>query len=223
MTLLCKYMHNSLYGKFGQLKINTVIESEDTGRGYWREDRPNLVTGRTVVVTHLMNAEIVQYPEGEGDNSNVAIAAHVTENARFVLWDVIKKVGRSRVLYCDTDSVKIRIADQPRVADLIDPTRLGALKVEDTSQKLYIEGAKNYRTVEYRKIKGIPKKAVEIRPGVFQFDSFVRQVTHLRGGVSRGAMIKTITRTLTATYDKGRVMPSGRVRPFHWQKFPPPS
>jgi len=223
MTLLCKYMHNSLYGKFGQLKINSEITDLATGRGYLREDVPNLVTGRTVVITHLMNSKIVQYPEGEGDNSNVAIAAHITENARFELWDIINHIGRSRVLYCDTDSVKIRTEHSGKVKHLIDPDRLGMLKVEDTSKRLWIEGAKNYRTCEYRKIKGIPHKAKEIEPGVFTFDSFVRQVTHLRGGVSHGVLQKTITRRLTASYDKGRVMPSGRVRPFHYPKFPPPA
>lgn len=222
MTLLCKYMLNSLYGKFGQLKINSDITLLDTGRGYFRQDVPNLVTGRLVVVTHLMNSKIVQYPEGEGDLSNVAIAAHITENARFALWDIMCKVGRSRVLYCDTDSVKIPSRDVFRLKDQMDPTTLGRLKVEDTTPRLWIEGAKNYRSVDARKIKGIPKGAEEISPGVFRFTSFVRQVTHLRSGVHTGAMVKTITRRLTSPYDKGRVMASGRVRPYHWQKTPPP-
>jgi len=222
MALLCKYMHNSLYGKFGQLKINTLIEIDDTGRGYFREDIPNLVTGRLVVVTHLMNRKITKYPEGEGEFSNVAIAAHITENARFTLWEMIKKAGPQNVLYCDTDSMKLRKKDAKNITSLIDPDRLGALKVEDTVKKLVIEGAKNYRSESIRKIKGIPRNAKEISPGVFSYTSFVRQVSHLRGGMVKGALIRTITRRLTAVYDKGRVTASGKVEPFHWQHFPPP-
>jgi len=131
------------------------------------------------------------------------------------------KVGRSRVLYCDTDSVKIRARDVFRLKAQMDPLTLGWLKIEDTTPRLWIEGAKNYRSVDARKIKGIPKAAKEISPGVFRFTSFVRQVTHLRSGVNTGAMVKTITRRLTSPYDKGRVMASGRVRPYHWQKNPP--
>lgn len=213
-ALLCKYMHNSLYGKFGQLGIKTLIEEDETGRTYLREDIPNVATGKMVVVTHLMNRKITTSEEGEGKMSNVAIAAHVTENARFVLWEYMKKAGRGNVLYCDTDSLKLRVSDLKKVTRLVDPNLLGMLKVESRDNKLWIEGAKNYRTVTYRKIKGIPRKAVEISPGTFTFESFVRQVTHLRGGVEKGVMVRTITRRLKATYDKARVLRSGRVVPF---------
>ncbi|GAH63209.1 unnamed protein product, partial [marine sediment metagenome] len=106
--LLCKYMHNSLYGKFGQMKIVSEFEDFDNGGEYTREDVYSMITGKMVTITHLMNQRLIQYQEGEGENSNVAIAAHITENARFVLWDLMKKAGLKNVLYCDTDSIKIR-------------------------------------------------------------------------------------------------------------------
>lgn len=213
--LLCKYMHNSLYGKFGQLNIVSELEDFNNGGEYTREDVYNIITGRIVTITHLMNQRLIQYSEGEGANSNVAIAAHITENARFYLWSIIQKIGKSRVLYCDTDSVKIRVKDLPRVIDMIDPGKLGKLKIEDTSETLILEGAKNYRTEHKRKIKGIPKKAVETSPGVFTFESFVRQVSHLRDSQITGAQMRTITRTLKHKYNKGNVSPSGRVTPFN--------
>jgi len=215
--LLCKYMHNSLYGKFGQLKIVTDINDSESEHDYYREEVFNMVTGRKVVITHLMNQEIVQYPEGEGDYSNVAIAAHITENARFYLWSLINEIGPRKVLYCDTDSLKVRKSDIGPLENKINPEVLGALKIEDESKTLILEGAKNYRTEHKRKIKGIPHNAVEVRPGVFTFDSFVRQVSHLRSGHITGSQVKTITRTLKHNYDKGIVLKSGKVKPF---KFP---
>ena len=213
--LLCKYMHNSLYGKFGQLKIVSDIEDFNNGHEYYREEIPNFVTGRTHIHTYLMNQRIIQYPEGEGEYSNVAIAAHITENARFYLWSIIQRIGPSKVLYCDTDSVKIRSKHIGPVKALMGPDTLGMLKVEDESKTLLLEGAKNYRTESKRKIKGIPHKAIEIRPGVFQFTSFVRQVSHLRTGQITGAKVKVITRALKHTYSKGTILASGKVIPFH--------
>jgi len=220
MELLCKYMHNSLYGKFGQLKILSDIDDFDNGYEYYREDIFNMITGRTHTHTYLMNQRIIQYPEGEGEFSNVAIAAHITENARFYLWDIIESIGRSKVLYCDTDSVKLRKRHIAPVKGLIDPDTLGALKIEDESETLILEGAKNYRTECKRKIKGIPLKALEIRPGVFQFISFVRQVSHLRTGQITGAQVKTITRTLKHRYDKGEILANGKVIPLHFPLSP---
>lgn len=217
--LLCKYMHNLLYGKFGQLKIVSEIDDFDNGGEYTREDVFNMNTGRMVTITHFMNQRLIQYPEGEGDNSNVAIAAHITENARFYLWELMCKVGVENVLYCDTDSIKLRMKHINPLMDLIDSDKLGALKIEDKSETLILEGAKNYRTEHKRKIKGIPRKAKEISPGVFTFESFVRQVSHLRSGQITGAQMKTITRTLKHTYSKGTVLPSGKVIPL---RFPLP-
>ncbi len=212
--LLSKYMHNCLYGKFGQQKIISEMEDFDNGGDYTREDVYSMIREKTVTITHLMNQRVLQYQEGEGENSNVAIAAHITENARFVLWDLIQKTGPGQVLYCDTDSIKIRKKDMGPVKDLVIPLKMGALKIEDESDTLLIEGAKNYRTEKYRKIRGIPHKAEEIKPGVFTFESFVRQVSHLRTGQITGAQVKTITRTLRHKYDKGNVAHDGGVTPF---------
>jgi len=218
MLLLCKYMHNSLYGKFAQLNMTTEIDFDYTGNEYLREEVFNMVTGHTVVITRFMNRYLIQYPEGEGEYSNVAIAAHITENARFELWDLIKTAGIKNVLYCDTDSIKIRSRDVSKVKHLIDPDRLGFLKIEDRSNELYIQGPKNYRTENIRKIKGIPQKAVEAPRGVFTFTSFCGQISHMRTGQIEGARVETITRRLISPYTKGRVHKTGRVTPFRFPR-----
>ncbi len=219
MVMLCKYMHNSLYGKFGQLKIQTEITDKQTGRDYFREDVFSMVTGRTVVITHFMNKQLVQYQEGEGENSNVAIAAHICENARFELWSLMQKAGLKNVLYCDTDSIKIRQKHIGPVKCLIKPGKLGYLKVENESKTLFLGGAKNYRTDDERTIKGIPKKAIEGPANYFSFEQFARQVAHMRTGMVRGAIVKPVHRELKAKYSKGTVLKSGKVKPFI---FPPP-
>ncbi|GAG25538.1 unnamed protein product, partial [marine sediment metagenome] len=126
MVMLSKYMHNGLYGKFGQLQI--INEKEDIGSGqeYSREVVFNMVTGHNLIVTRLMGKQITQRMEGEGKNSSVAIAAHITENARFILWEIINQVGTDSLLYCDTDSIKIRRSDLKHVKWPISKTKLGA-------------------------------------------------------------------------------------------------
>lgn len=220
--LLCKYMHNSLYGKFAQLAIQSDITEMETDRTYSRENSFNQVTGRNIVITTLMNKQIVQYPEGEGDNSNVAIAAHITEYARLALWELISEVGTDRVLYCDTDSIKIAQKALKYVKHEIDPNKLGALKVEDESWLLNIQGSKNYRTEQKRKIKGIPHRAVETTPNSFTFDSFTGQIGHLRKELDAGALVTKITRTLKHKYSKGNVNKEGIVTPFDLSGSEPP-
>lgn len=214
MELLCKYMHNSLYGKFGEKKVMREEYDQDTGRAYFREEIVNIDSGEMTIITNLMNKQVVQYFEEEGENAFPAITAHITENARFVLWEIITGLGRDKVLYCDTDSIKLRLRDMQYLDWSLDNTVLGALKVEDCSSRLYLGGAKNYRTEEYRCIKGIPKKAVEITPDVFEFTKFHRQGSHLRQGQIAGVQVEQAIRELTQRYDKGVVHSDGRVTPF---------
>lgn len=217
MELLSKYFLNSLYGKFAQLQIITDKEDIMGSDDYSRDVIFNLVTGHNVIVTRLMNTQLTQRMEGESKNSNVAIAAHITENARFLLWDLIKQVGTDRVLYCDTDSIKIRRSDLKLVTSPRSKVTLGALKVESTSKKLYIEGAKNYRTEKGRSIKGIPESAKELSPGVFSYRWFAGQITHLRKNIPVGARVEDVTRTLSAAYTKGVIQSDGRVVPFRFE------
>ncbi|GAI96542.1 unnamed protein product [marine sediment metagenome] len=93
---------------------------------------------------------------------------------------------------------------------------MGYLKVENESYSLRLDGAKNYRTEYGRKIKGIPKKAIEVRPGVFQYTSFWSQTLHLRSKQIIGARVTQKVRILKHTYDKGKVLKSGRVIPFRF-------
>jgi hypothetical protein len=93
-------------------------------------------------------------------------------------------------------------------------TELGALKIEETSNDLYLGGCKHYRTENARTIKGIPEKAKEIAPNVFEFDTFGRQNIHMKKGLVRGVIVGKKQRTLKAEYDKGMVSPEGIVTPF---------
>ena len=221
MSELCKKMHNSLYGKWGEREILTDIRDNNSDIDYQRNEIWDAVNGGWWTETHLMNKILMQHSEGEGYHSFPAIAAHISENARLLLWDIIKEIGPDKVLYCDTDSVIIHSYDLDKASHRIDPTALGALKIEKKFNNLTIAGAKNYRTDETRHIKGIPKDAIEISPGVFQYDSFQRQVACMRNSQITGVKITPVTRSLKHFYDKGQVLESGRVIPYHFTFFEP--
>jgi hypothetical protein len=152
-------------------------------------------------------------------NSLVAVCAHVTEDARLYLDEIISRVGRDRVFYCDPDSIKIFRKDMDRVKDLIDPEKLGALKIEEEYRYLNIIGPKSYLTDKDSVLKGIPKSAKQIKPFTFRYTSFPKQVSHLRNRNISYFETRTIEKTLKLIYDKGIVHPDGRVTPFSLAEF----
>uniref|UniRef100_A0A6M3LGA9 DNA-directed DNA polymerase n=1 Tax=viral metagenome TaxID=1070528 RepID=A0A6M3LGA9_9ZZZZ len=223
MEKLCKYMHNSLYGKFGERDIVTDVYEGDRGFDYYREEVIDAVKGGVWIETYLMNSHLVQHYEGESSHSCPAIAAHITENARMALWNIMKSVGLKRVLYCDTDSIIIRETDLKRIKWVIDDQELGALKIQDWYKKLHIDGAKNYRTDQVRHIKGIPATAKEVAPGVFEYMHFSRMCMCLRERHDVGVPLEVQQRTLKTGYDKGIVTFSGKVEPLRFEPQRRPS
>lgn len=211
---LCKIMLNGLYGKWAQRK--PVIEEEvvnDPG-GYYRQEILDLVTGKTFVEYQLMNRRITIQGDEEGANSLTAIAAHITEAARLVMWKLIETVGMDHVLYCDTDSLKLRERHVSSLTHLLHPTRLGALKVEKVSEALTIWGLKAYIEDGVRTIKGIPKHAVPDGDHTYTYHHFLKMATHMRQRVMNGVISGTMRKQLKLEYQKGTVLKSGRVIPF---------
>lgn len=211
---LSKYLLNTLYGKFGQKK-NLITETTDiTYDGYYRMPIMNFVTGELETETKMFNKRVIQHGETNGPRSFVAIPSHITEYGRMILWKIIEDLGLKRVLYCDTDSVKIRRVYLPQLTYPIEKHKLGCLDIESTFSRLTLHGPKDYETEDEVKLKGVPRSADMIEPGCYQYLNFMGQATHLRRKITRFFIVKQVTKVNKRTYDKGVVLPNGRVIPF---------
>jgi len=220
---LCKILLNSLYGKWAQKRPLTEIEDCPESEGYRREETLDLVTGQMWLEYQLMNKLVTIQGEEVGRHSFVAISAHITEAARMLLWRLIEQAGTQNVLYCDTDSLKIRECDVNNVHSLIHPTTLGALKVEKTSDTLDIWGLKAYSEDGVRTIKGIPHSAKDLGNHTYSFTHFLKQASHMRKKQITGMISEQMTKKLSLKYQKGVVSPSGQITPFDFGlELPPP-
>lgn len=221
-TRVLKLFLNSLYGKFAQWQPETVETDDITFDGYWRMPTYDFLTGQTDMEIKLLNKVVRTIGRKPGARSFIAIAAHVTEYARLLLWTIIEQIGIDSVLYCDTDSVKIRAEDLPLVSYKLNDMDLGALKVESSSDYLDIRGSKNYVTETERKIKGVPVSAVEIAPYTFQYMTFLGQVAHLNRQVESGNIVQKTSRRSPYNYDKGNVSVRVKITPFRFEPGDPP-
>ena len=216
MDEYAKFILNSLYGKFGQYKITTdEKECYDLDR-YERIKHIDPINHTSWIEYTLFGKTIIEKGKEVANKSLIALSAHVTEYGRLLLWNVIEQIGLDRVLYCDTDGVKIRQSDVERVSCPMHDTDLGCLKIESVTETLEIKGLKNYVTDAGRTMKGVPKQAEQIGPDTFRFMSFPKQKTHMRHGFNDVHIIAPIEKTLSHVYDKGIVARSGRITPFRF-------
>lgn len=214
-TELCKNFLNYLYGKFGQYRPLQEVERSKTHDGYYRLETLDMVTGETITEYKLFNTIVRQTGRELARSSFLAIASHITSYARWYLWSIIEQLGIERVLYCDTDSIKIKKIDLPFVKHPIHQTDLGALKVEGEYNSLEIFGPKNYKTDTIYRLKGVPRSAIEIEPNVYRYDSFLKQRTHMRERIDDTYITRPVIKIVTSTYDKGIVHDDGHVTPLH--------
>ncbi len=219
MLQITKDFLNHLYGKFAQ-KTPCIEEEEDiTFDGYFREEIYDMLSGKTEVVTKLMNKRFLIYGEEPAKNSMVAIAAHVTEHARFRLWELMRQAGRTKVLYCDTDSIKLRQRDYAPEKMDIDPHRLGALKVEGITKKLHLYAPKYYTTEKRAKIKGVPLNAEKLGPHKYRYTTFPKQASHLNKQITRFYYTEEVIKILQTRYTKGIVTEKGKILPQRLNEF----
>jgi hypothetical protein len=151
----------------------------------------------------------------EAFNSIPSISAHITADARNLLTDYIEKAGWENVFYCDTDSLIVNSRGFDNLRDYISNNELGKLKIENTSDNLEIYGLKDYRFGEEVKIKGIKKDAKKISENKYLQYHFEGIRMAMRKGNFAKVLVIPIEKVLKRSYNKGRVLKSGYVKPYH--------
>ncbi len=211
---LCKYLLNSLYGKFGQkaedwVKIGNVPGEPD------REEILFTGKGKRISRLRYLLGELWQLKSwGEAYNSFPAIASHVTAYARLYLWELMQACGRGNYVYCDTDSLMVTDVGRDNLTPYLSPTELGKLKLERTVHKLIIRGLKDYTADEKVVIKGVRKSAKLIRYGVYTQEQWPSFKGIFKSTDVNTYIVKTVTKHLTREYTKGNVGDDGVITPF---------
>lgn len=146
--LMYKMFLNTLYGKFGQKneKWEAIDETDPYDVQLLQVWDP---VERKMHQYKIFGGNVFKKQDDPDDieatNSAPAIAAHVTANARMLLWTVFEAAGRENVYYCDTDSVFTNYQGYVNLRDSgwIDDRKLGALGMEKHGF-LYLNGCKDY-------------------------------------------------------------------------------
>ena len=247
----------SLYGKFGERRSHEVSREYIPGIGIertpglfqplenvdgppkfdWRydpEDEPVAPMSRGMTWS-LLGTRVTEVGDEEGSGSAPAIAAHVTDYARMLLYRIMRMVGVDRVLYVDTDSLIINASDLSKLTEVIDDKTLGKLKVEGRTTSLEIRGAKDYTFGSSIRRKGIRSNAQAVcrqcrnhvsqdarqcpncgdylRTACFEQAYFPGMYSLLRRGILGSFPVGVITKSLTGNYTKGKVADDGTVTP----------
>ena len=211
---LCKLFLNGLYGKFGQRnqQFKRVGRAPDMSDGVYQE--VNGETGETLTYWIVGGEEWVTVGDLPARHNFTAVASFTTAYARMYLWRLIERAGVENVYYVDTDSLIVNERGHRNLLRYVDEVELGKLKVEKIADLLRIDGAKRYLFGEEFKCKGVSSKAKKLDENTFVQDQFLKSRSLLRRGITDHVLVRSQTKVLRSKYDKGVVLPDGRVVPF---------
>jgi len=211
---LCKYLLNSLYGKWGQKAENWV----KIGNCPNEPDREELLftnESNKVMRLRFLLGEVFELKSySEAYNSFPAISSHVTAYGRMYLWSLMKLAGIGNYFYCDTDSLIVNDKGMDNLTPVLHDTKLGFMKHEETTHKLIIHGLKDYEKDTKIVIKGIRKNAIKVSEGIYSQEQWSSFKGLLHSGDINTYTVKNITKHLSRKYTKGIVTDSGVVKPF---------
>lgn len=194
LKYMFKILLNSLYGKFGErigqtanyIPLDTLEEDAD-------------LEGRRIISGFNGREYLVIEPEEkqETEHTFVCISAFITAYARVRLLEGMKACGEHRVIYCDTDSIKVKPGKVPLD---VDPERLGAWKYEGRATAHF------YKPKMYAdKIKGVPKKhrVLEANSEVIRvaFEKVIKRKEGIKRRLPQNAFIP-VEKTLSLADDK---------------------
>jgi len=210
MQYLCKIILNSFYGKFAeQIPITETWDTDD--ESVKREKIVIIGKQGLFSMYQIMKKVIIEKEKVSGKRAFCAIAAHVTSYARALLNEIMFKIMKGKILYCDTDSIKIRRKD---LTYNIDKNKLGSLKYEGETHKFIIHGLKDYRWGSTKIMKGVKKGSKQIGANEFLGERFLKPKTLMRRGIADHVVIVESPKVLKRNYEKGVVLPNRKIRPY---------
>jgi len=164
---LYKLLRNSLEGKFGQHGYKQSIIGDASIDAVSVRRWVNGETGDTCVDWTFGGKIIRQISTGEAFDSFPSIPAHVNAYGRIYMWSLIQMAGRDHVFYTDTDSLIVDRVGMDRLQGMIDPAKLGYLKVEGIATDVEIRARKDYRLGDREIVKGIKRNAQDLGGNTF--------------------------------------------------------
>lgn len=211
---ITKLFMNSLYGKFGQQYDNEIFSDTCNPELLYRDICYDNVTKERFIEQALFGRKTRVAGKQDSQVTFTAIAAHVTENARFYLWEILTEYAPGEILYCDTDSIFVPAESVGKFRSIMHPDKLGRLSVEKKMKDLVINGCKDYSYEGGSALKGIRSDAEKIGPNEYIQGCWLSLKGMMRENINDGYAVRQVKKHLSREYTKGVVDSSGAVSPI---------
>jgi hypothetical protein len=236
---LCKYMMNSLYGKFGQYGADWEDRHGLVPPHHWGKWIVGGIDGNPDEEYRVVGGHVQQrVPRSELFNTSPAIAGWVTACGREYMRDLMETAGPWEVLYLVTDAVYVTQLGLDRLKDAnrLGHKQLGKLDLKTVGRTCEIRGLHHLTLGKSVKHGSVKPSAVLVRKNVWRETHFQHLRSIVEGRVADsdavdpwtgelvtagqrlpplpGVLVYPIEKEIHLNYKRGIVHLSGRVQPL---------
>jgi hypothetical protein len=216
MSYFYKILLNSLYGKFGQRRFEFKRFKElDDFKEFGIIEHIDAETFENHHVHYFLGKAFKKEIYEDNPRAFVAIASHITANARLELYKYIQE-NKDKIVYCDTDSVFL--TEQRLENNYNDSKTLGGMKFEGTLKNFKAYGCKDYEGFVQgklqRKLKGVPKSATLTKENQFKYSKVLKHRETIHRFKDMKMREVKMTKNLKRDYDKRIVNKDKSTKPL---------
>lgn len=153
----------------------------------WMHDQ---ATGETRRLMHAGDRTLVESAKVEGKDSCPMVTSWIMAECRVQLWRAMAAAGLDQVAHVDTDSLIVSSAGLKALRAYLGDGGWARWAPKGSWRVLTVEGPRNWRGDKVRKVAGVPVKATETEPNVFQGEKWQSLAVALANG-NAGRVIVT--------------------------------
>jgi len=218
--MMCKVLHNSLYGKFGSRGGEWKDIKDHPCRvrwGHWLECPWE--DGESCLWRGIGGNAQLHERGGEWKDAFVAIPAYVTSRGRVAMREYMELLPEGSLLYSDTDSLHVTHAGYEALSEakLLEREGMGGFKIEGIYSSAEYVNRKIYRVGDKTKAAGIPRRAEQLDNWKWAFDEWQCLSEMLSNPRSDAVTIRRTVASIKSGYEGGKVGADGWVSPLRME------
>lgn len=153
----------------------------------------NVEDGRVTRMMHVGDQTFEETGKREGKDSLPQITGYIMSVCRVQLWDAMRVAGLTNIAHVDTDGLIVNADGLMRMTAHYGAEFRERFQIKSNYERMHVYAPRNYRGDDVRKVAGVPRKAVEVSPNVFEGESWSSLATDL--SEKRTASVTVMQRT----------------------------
>ena len=167
-----KHSGRTLIGRLALRSSQWQVWGANPERAQGISHMVDVESGNVTRMMHVGDQTFQETGKVEGKDSLPQITGYIMSKCRVQLWQAMKAAGFLNIAHVDTDGLIVNDAGLIRLQNVYGAAFDSTFQIKARYNSMIVYSPRNYRGDDVRKTSGVPRKAVEVAPNVFEGESW---------------------------------------------------